>query len=233
MSKNLIDEVREMLPYFYNGTAWNENPTIMFEGQRIENKEIIYFIENITRLFVASDFLNESTKYWITCNAKSVKQAVDIYNSQRVSVDQLNFNTVKSKIQYDKKRVEKIFGNDLIYNVKVYPEKYLDEACEKLVKLERKYIRDKEYSDATVLKIDKTVVNRTLSEDDFNELLNILSTYSKKKIENVCDLSTGEMNYKRSGYFNYLISSRKLPEKDEERKKLIRKALGLSDSEEN
>lgn len=228
MATNLVDEAKSWLPYFYGVGVWDEHPSLEFYGKKVDD-EVVDVMYKMLRFLVESNFLNDATKLWLKSNAGSVKLAVEEFNRRSLEVVHLNFNTVKSKIQYDKKKVHEIFGSDALYNLIIYPEKNLEDINRKLMELERKYADDKDYMRALVIKPPKDVMCREITDTEWEWLYELLGTYSIKRIEKINKGEDDVFTSRLYGYFNYLVATKGLSGVDEERLRAIRELLGLVD----
>lgn len=226
MAKDIIVELKAWLPYFYVNGEWVESPKMKFNGREVE-EETKEFLSALLHSFLGGA-LNNCSLIWLKSNLSSVNKAIEFYNSQCDEVDQINIKTAQSKIFYDKNRLSKYFSDNLILNVLAYPNKYLDQAWESLDAFNRAYFNDKEYRDSMVLRLDKKLNNKSLGSGDWESLIEVISRYSKEKIKALESGNEPELSPDMIGYYNYLISSKRLSAEDIKRLDQLRKVLGLS-----
>lgn len=231
MSKNLIDECKAWLPYFYKDGEWEEDPAIKFNGRMIESKTK-RFMYDFFKFLIESTFLNKCTIIWLNSNLPSMQKTFEFYNSQCDEIDALNIKTAITNVDYDKKKLGKYFDKEMLFNVITYPEENLGEAIEKLDILNRKYFNDKEYKSSLVLKLPIDVINKKLSEEKFGTLTEMLRRYSKPVIKEIESGENKEFDYEMIGYYNYLISNKHLNVEETKRLGKIKELLDLS-TEEN
>lgn len=228
MAHGIIEESKNWLGYFYNNGEWIDNPKIKYGGKEL-SKGSLKFLNEFFHLLIDGTIINNCTLIWLTSNAKSIKNAVDHYNSTVDEQDKLNFNTAASKIQYDKKRLEKYFSATDIVNIIAYPEKYLADANEKIIELKRKYFKDSEYNNSMVIKIPKDKICLDIEKTEWEKLKNLIDTYSKKRITMINYGEDKSLSDSMIGYYNYLISSNSLNELEKSRLEEIRIILGLEE----
>lgn len=226
MSMNLIGECKKYLPKFYSNGEWTDKPVVRFNNKYVED-EVIDFMGDLFHFLIESSFLNEHAIYWLKSNMPSVRKAFEVYIEEHDEVKEVNINTVQSDIRNSKSRLHKYFKPDMLVDVMAYPEKYLDEAKKTLARLMREFFDDREYRQSLVLSVPKEFVSKDLGDSDFEKLSETLGRYSKSHIREVGELNTSELTVEMVGYYNYLISNKKLSTKDKERLKLIREKLGL------
>lgn len=228
MASNILDESKKWLPYFYVNNTWVEGEIeIKFNGRKLE-KGVVNFLNDLYHFYFESKMLNNCTILWLKSNASSMKECIEFYNNQVNVEDRLNVNTALSKIQYDRKKLEKYFDVKEFINILAYPEKYLDSNREKLDKLCREYMSDSEYTKALVVKLPKEPVCKEVDDSAWYVLEDLIKTYSKKRIEIIENGEDSIVNSNVIGYYNYLISSKNLNKTDKERLKHLRELLDLS-----
>lgn len=226
MAKNLIDESKVYIKYYYNGTEWEKDVDYKFNGHKLD-KEVIDFVGEFFHFLIDSTFLSDVTKMWLNSNLSSVRQMVEAHNSQVVEIDKLNINTVQSSITYDKNKLKKYFDDNMLLNVMSYPEKYLEELSLKLDSLQRIYMKDGEYNHSMVIKIPSNVITKQVDDNVWFKLKDLLKTYSKREIKKIEEGNNSEITDDVFGYYNYLISSKKLNDEEKKRLSEIRQILGI------
>lgn len=230
-SDSIIEESKKWLNNFYVNGEWLDDPKpIVIDGKQV-TLEVMDFMNSLYRLFLESSLLNDCTIIWLKSNLPNVKTAIEFYNSQLPEIDRINLHTAQSKIQYDKNRLSKWFDSDTIFHVMKDPDKYLGEATYCVDQLLRINMKDAEYNRELKIKIDKNIVFREITESSFEQLKDTLKKYSKTHIEEVEKFRSQELTREMAGYYNYIISAKKLKAIDKKRLAEIRSILGLVDQE--
>ena len=226
--RTIIDEAKEILPSYYSNGEWLDNPDIKFNGRDLDDGTV-NFIKELLMVLVEGNVLNEITRIFLMSSSTSVVKAIETYNMTCAEIDKIpNINTAQSCIQYDKKRLKKYFPEkSTIYLVMAYPEKYLSSAMISLSKFERENMDDKKYRAATVLKIPKDYIKYSLDDTNWVKLVSLLDTYSTKRIEQINKVECSDINLEMIGYYNYLISAKRLKGADKARLDEINRILGV------
>ena len=232
MANNLIDESKAWLPYFYKDGVWESHPEIKYNG-RIVKDETIKFMYEFFRFLLDSKFLSNSTHIWLKSNLPSMQKAFEFYNSQCDEIDAVNIKTAITNVDYDKSKLKKYFDKYMLINVITYPDEHLPDAIEKLDLLNRKYMNDKEYKDSLVIKLPTDIISKRISDEKYTALATMLKRYSKKTIKDIESGNSQELTPEMIGYYNYLISGKKLSDVEQERLSEIHNILGIGDNKEN
>lgn len=227
MAKNLIDESKAWLPYFYKDGKWDRDPDIKFNGRAVSD-EAKRFMYDFFKFLIESTFLNKCTVIWLNSNLSSMQKAFEFYNSQSDEIDAVNTKTAITNVDYDKKKLKKYFDKDLLFNIMAYPEENLPNAIEVLDTLNRKYFNDKEYKASLVIKLPIDNINKKLTEEKFEALIKMLKRYSRKVVKEIEDGKSAEFTPEMIGYFNYLISCKQLNSEESTRLNEINEILGIS-----
>ena len=225
--ESIIEESKAYLSKFYvNGEFLDTPIDIRFNG-RIVEKPTMDYLRRLFDFLINGNMINKSSVIWLTSSLPTAKEAIEFYNSQQLEIDRLNINTALSNMNNDKKRLAPYFPPKFLMYLLAYPDKYLDAANETLDKLLRLYMKDKEYNQALVIKLDKKELCRELDEHHWIKLMTLLETYSKVKIKAIESGEDDDTTSNMIGYYNYLISSNRLNKVDEIRLRELRQLLGL------
>lgn len=227
MAKNLIDESKAWLPKFYNNGEWNDSPTLRFNGRYVEDN-VVEFLSDFFHFLLESEFLSKETIIWLTSNMPSVKKAFELYNTQCDEVDTINIMTAQSNIHNDKVKLQKYFDASLIFDIITYPERNLAKAIESLSVVNRKYFNDKEYRQSLIIKIPKDFVSKNIDEYSWAVFTETLRKFNKDYIRKIEELKTPELTKEMVGYYNYLISSKRLNKEEKERLETIKSLIGIT-----
>ena len=228
MAKNFLAELKVWLPAFKVNGEWLKSPKLKFNGQ-VVGEEVKEFLYEALRLF-SEGALNKETTIWFNSHLSSVKDAVEYYNSQCDNSEILNLKTAQSKVTYDKKRVSNYFSDGSLHITLAYPEEYLEAAWEGLDNFCQKYNSNREYNNAMVLKMNTDIdIVKSIESDKWEQLLGVISNYSKKRVKELESGETNELTPEMIGYFNYLVNSKRLGEREQKRLGTIRTILGLDE----
>lgn len=225
MAKNLIDNSKEFLGYYYNTVTdeWIETPKYKFNG-KVVSDEVREFIGDFFHLLLDGDMINKYTKIWLKSNLNSMRKCFEAYNNRVNGIERVEIHNIEASIHADKTKLKKYYNSDMLYDVIIYPDTYLETFRSTLDTLQRLYMKDKDYVNALVIKIPKDITTRSITQEQWEKLVEIISTYSKPEIKKLeCNSDYREI----FGYYNYLISASRL--KVDEKNKLaeIRSLLGL------
>lgn len=229
MAKNgIFDEIKNWIPKFYSNGQWlKEDIELKYGGGKLADKEVVDFVGNLIHFLIEGTMLNNCTLIWLLSNNSTIKGAIEFYNSEKPKEENININTALSKIQYDRKKLEKYFDPKELHNLLAYPEKYLDKFTKTLDRLARIYMKDNEYNSAMVIKLSKEPLSYKLDDYSWAVLTSVIERYSKKKIKAIENGLDAEVTNEMIGYYNYLISNKRLNSDEKERLKVIRNLLDL------
>lgn len=227
MAKNLIDNSKKYLNYYYNSDGtWVAEPSHKWNAKDV-SPDAIKFVKDFFHFLIDSSFLNEYTVMWLKSNLNSMRAMVEAYNEQVDELDRLKVHNVASLIDYDKRKIKKYFSSDMLDEVFAYPEKYLEKNIEMLDSLQRRYMKDKQYSQSMVIKIPKDYICKTIDDRSWALLVQLLQTYNKTKVNNISNGTDPLYTTEIFGYYNYLISSTRLNVEEQKRLKEIHSILGI------
>ena len=138
-----------------------------------------------------------------------------------------NVNTTISKIQYDKNKLTKIFGESMFVDVLTNGRdisNYERILLEQYVKYNGKR---SELRKNLALDIPEDCVYAELDDDKFEELLTIIAPYTKSQMKFIAE----NLDREACGYFNYLMSMPGLKGIDKERAERLEMLLGYEEDE--
>lgn len=228
---------------FYTKDVWDE--------EKARERVGIYFIEErldyIHRFYeclLSSKKMNELGLMYVRHSNLSVRKVVDLYNRDKTEGKQINENTGKSRIIACANKVNNSFESlryerdtkdplDWIINlgaISEYNEKKMElfRECEKQIDdfIEMFDNTSKNKKEKMIIKIPAFAKVRELSEEDFNNFMEIIRPYSKREIDNIQKCIEQMRN--EVGYFNFLMTAGvKLTEVDKERREQVIRWLGL------
>lgn len=228
MAKNLLDNSKKYLKFYYNSDGtWINEPDHKWNAKNV-SIETITFVSDFFKFLINSTFLSKYSVMWLTSNLSSMRAMVDAHNSQVEMPDRLVHHTVASSIDYDKRKLKKYFSVDMLDEVFAYPELYLERNVEMLDSLQRQYMQDKNYTQSMAIRIPKNPISKTIDDRSWALLTQLLTTYSKRTIDNISNGTDPLYTENMFGYYNYLISSTRLNKKEKQRLKEIQTILGVN-----
>lgn len=193
-------------------------------GKRQLRSEATKFLQDYITFIMSSRIVCDTTRMYIRSSSGSVAAAIRTYNEGRNEKERIiNVKTGQSAVDYDRKKLLKFFPNDMLYNVIYQKDCDLTSYKRMLSMVKRKYNKEECLSDKIVLNLSRKNYCHTLSDEEFEDLIPFLITYSKKTIKMISeDRITADM----VGYFNHLQFEDELSEIDEKRLKELKVLLG-------
>ena len=228
---------------FYTKDVWDEEKArehigIYFTEERLD------YIHRFYECLLNSKKMNDLGLMYVRHSNLSVRKVVDLYNKDKLESKQINDNTGKSRIIACANKVNNSFESlnydknikdplDWIINlgaISKYNEKKMElyENCKKQIDdfIEMFDTTSKNKKEKMIIKIPAFAKVRELSEEDFNNFMEIIRPYSKREIDNVQKCIEQMRN--EVGYFNFLMTAGvKLTEVDKERREQVIRWLGL------
>lgn len=164
------------------------------------------FLKGLIHLVMTSRITSENTKNYIKSNGSSVKDFVDSYNLTVKEQEQLKASSVSQNVDYDRKKLLNFFPSDIMTKVIFSYELNIAEFEKMLNMAYVKYGGNGKMLNNLALTIPKTAVNDNLSEKEFEELLRVISKYTKNHMKYVSE----NLPIEQVGHLNYLVSAHKL-----------------------
>ena len=164
-------------------------------------------LKDIVILLKDTDIINRETKMYIFNN--TTKREINEVLSEEVG-ETVSFNTTQSKIQYGKTKLEKLFGDSI--KRLLYKTYDIDDIPRLIYDISSQY-SDIDLRNKLVLDLDSNVYNTELSENDFEDFILTIAPYVKTQVEYI----SKNIESEKVGYFNYLITSKRLTDEDKQR----------------
>ena len=189
-------------------------PIGFIESMKVDD-ERQELLRDIVILLKDTDLINRETKMYLFNNVtkREINEVLIEEKGEHIS-----FNTTQAKIQYSKTKLEKTFG-DCIDRL-IYKTRNIDGIHQLIFEVSAKY-SDTELRDKLVLNLDDNVYNTELEDSDFNDFMLTIAPYVKTQVEYI----SNNIESKKVGYFNYLISNKRLSDVDKERLERIKELL--------
>lgn len=199
-------------------------------GSRNLSDERIRLLQSIFSLLRDTKIVCNETKLYIFNRYITMQGVADEMAKLRVgenySPEDVKFNTTKTKINYDRDKIEKIFGVTLLPDIILVTnngdkiKNYIVLVAEAMGKYGSKDLT--KLKDGLALKLEADSLCGELSEEKYQEFLSTIKPYLRshmKKIEDSIDKSA-------IGYFNYLLYGTNLAGIDKERLEELKQLLG-------
>lgn len=189
----------------------------------LSNNRIKLLID-VIKLLRDTDIISDETRIYIFNKYITIKGVNEIINDRMGGKEEVKFNNTLSKIQYDKNKLERLLGKDFFGSV-LSSNRDIS-LYEKIVyELYIKYSKTDKIRENLILNIPKDCMSTELSDEEFNEFIQIISPYLKSQIKFIEE----NLSRKACGYFNYLLSVPTLEGKDKERAEILRALLSYSE----
>lgn len=189
------------------------------------------FIENLIILLRDTKLITQETKMYLFdkyITIKGVNEAVNEAMSTKETPDssKIPLSSTASRITYDKTKLTKIFGQHLVVNM-LSRSSSIEVYEQALAEQFRKY-NSIDLRDSLIISIPKDCMQMELSEDKFQDFLEVILPYIKSQVKFVED----NLDIEACGYFNYLLSYPNLEGTDKDRADRLKILLGKSSDKE-
>lgn len=221
--KQLINQAHDIYSFCYDpyGKIYSKL-TGDIEARNID-KDKQQFILAFMGFLMESKVISDTTKMFIKSRASTIKAVVDSHNRDCKEHEKINVNTAISKLQYDKNKLDKMFDDNMITKVLYMKECNLAKYKEQLSIAVLQYDKRVTVLDKLAVHIPKDSLSFVCSDEDFDEILEVLAPYSPKTIKTVIQF-LNDKGY--SGYLTYLTSGKTLDSTEKSRLKDLETLLG-------
>ena len=165
----------------------------------------IKFCSDFIQTIMNSKLISNETKFYIRCIGYSVKKAGEAYNNKmkKLNLNEVNSNTFMSKVNYDRVKLEKLFGANMLDevldgekpNIKIYEER--------LYKALNMHKANYILKDRILLDIPSKISSNYISQEKFEHLISVIKPYTVLFAKQV----TQSLSDEEIGYLNYLCNS--------------------------
>ena len=165
----------------------------------------IKFCSDFIQSVMNSKLICDETKFYIRSIGYSVKKAAEMYNKklEKAGLSLVNYNTYNSKVNYDRVKLEKLFGDNMLDMVLESEKPNLKVYEERLYKALTKHKISSENRDELLLTLPNVVNTTSLSTEQFEKLLKVIRPYTKAYARQVVN----QLSSEEIGYLNYLFNS--------------------------
>lgn len=190
-------------------------------GRRNLSTNRIKFIADFLRFLNNTDIINRETRIYIENKHMSIRGVNEYLNKNIKDGEKLyNENTTVSRIQYDKNKLTKIFGQSMFFDV-LSPNRDISVYERTLVEQYIKYSNAEEYRKNLLLNIPENYVCTELSDEEFKDFMIIIAPYIRSQMRFIEE----NISEKACGYFNYLLGMPELEGIDKDRANMIKEML--------
>ena len=182
-------------------------------GRRNLSIDRIKLLQNIIVLVTKTSIVTKETKMYLLDRYISIR---GVNERLRDNGKDIKFSNTQSKIQYDRNKLQKIFGShvfvDILTGNKI--ETYEKTVAEQFIK----YSDDGKLRDNIALNIPCDCISTELSDNKFKQFIEVILPYIKSQMQYIED----NLDIESCGYFNYLLSMPNLSGVDKERADLLK-----------
>ena len=215
-------------------------------NRSIDSEYRLSLLESIYKIVLGADFNNDMSLYYLTHSSKTFNDCVSEHN--RLNNDNLNIKTGRSRIIYCSRKINEIF-EELEYDGTTIcmVEWLFKDNCFRGLELKESKVELRDlflsqlnrfndlYGEKLSIGRKELVISlpsckkvSELSEERFNEFMDIIRPYSREYMRHVQE----EVNsmIEEVGYIKYLLSPKsELTNEDKERRSIILRWLGKPD----
>ena len=177
-------------------------------------------MRDLTEFLMETDYISEESKIYLSVPYITYKGVVDEMYIRHNKI--VNLSTVQSKIWYDKGKLVKEFGADMPLDIIEYTNKDVKIYMDKLATLRLK-VNKVNILDNVALDFPKeTIYCDSISDEEFEEFLDIIAPYTKKCMGNVVK----NIDEKVLGYIRYITTHKCLNDTDKQRYADLKELIG-------
>lgn len=205
------------------GDSFVKNPKTL-ERDKMSGAEF-RFVKRYLSLVMMTSIVSESTKEYIRSNmmdstAQVVKSIVG-KNKRSKNGGCCNENTMLAMINYDIRKLQKFFDDDMLLKIKEHSYGDFGVYEEQLNLAIAKFGKPSELKGELALDVPVMEISGVLSDDEFKVLLEIVKPYSKAVMKQVVE----NMPENLKAYLNFLLFVEEKSQLDKERYEALKKIL--------
>jgi hypothetical protein len=188
-----------------------EMPVGSLEKRNLDKRRI-EFLKKYVSLLLETKIISKTTKLYLF-GTGSLRMIIQNYNRTLSEHEQINLNTAQSKVNYDKKKLESIFPDDMLSKVVFYRDTDIGQYEKQLALAFSKYATKNNLMENLALKLPSNLLNDILSDQEFDEIFSYIAPYCKSQMKYIQENLPAE----EVGYINCLMSTQSLQGVDKER----------------
>ena len=193
-------------------------------------EECIEFLRKYLEFMLNSKILNKAARIYIESPYDTAKLVFSMYNKDNPS-DTLNIKTSLANLDYNRKKINRHFDEDMLFNVIYMSAKAdLSKYTNQLRVAMDKFNKTNVFSDYINLNLPKIIGDREVLGMNIDSFLLAIAPYRKSNIRVVEDVIAKEYS-EVVAYLNYISSlSCRTPEQEEIYQKLMSFLTGKTDT---
>ena len=221
-NNNIFKGLKEIIYAMYDNRGV-ERITYFAPISKIDLSEArLTLLRNLCDLVLNTDIISEWSKMYIkdkNITLRSLTDEINRINEEKKQLvktkvgnetvyaigGEVSSNTVRSKIEYEQKKLTLALGSkDIIVDILYYPSRSIEEYQIRVANLLSEYRGGANLRDNLNLKFDNKVYTKTYNGNFMDKYENILYTYLESTRKSIEDELSKDSDF--VGYFNYLLS---------------------------
>lgn len=187
----------------------------------------IKLLQDLIRILRDTKLVSNATWMYVSNQYMTLKNVTEKLNEE-AGKDIYTTSQIQSKVNYDKSKLERLFGVRFMAEVKHMKTADISGYERTIANLFMKLVDTDKYLSKINLNIPKKCYNTKLSDEEFDSFIRTISPYLVTQVKEIEDsFSTDADLIKAVGYFNYIITYPSLREVDKERLKYIKDILDV------
>lgn len=227
--KGILKELKLIYPDAIDNNGNLRTMPIGLLAKRKISMGRFHLLQSFIKLIIETDIVNKETKLYISnpdISYRSVNRAMNELNGN--VEPEIPERTTQSKIGYGRRKLMETFGEDIVTDIafKTMNDDKIRIYEEKITKAYREYAGGsrEDIRDGIALTLDKDSLCGELSDDKFDQFIDIIKPYLKHHMEAV----SANMDEDSIGYFNNLMFNPNLNNVDKERLALLEELVNPS-----
>lgn len=206
-----------------NGDYFMSNPKAeqSYKLSVVEKHFVKRYMSLIMNTGIISDSTKEFIRYYLIDSTRQVVKGMVSGSKNDKKHKELNENTVLAMIQYDSKKLQKYFDDDMLEKIKDSTYKDISVYEKQLNLAIAKFGKPSELKEHLALEVPLTEICGKLSDSDFKILLDIVKPYSKGVMKQLIEIIPDNMK----AYLNFLLYVEEKSQLDQERYEKLKKLL--------
>lgn len=194
-NSKFTSQLKTIISAFYEGTGSIREEPLKRHIKTELSPEQVLFLRRFTMLIMLTDYTDKYTKAYLLGGSTLMELAEDVQD----------FNKVRGKFSNTLKKVKCAFGENMLENVLHYRSRSIDGYMDTVDRLLMEN-NGNLYQMLSIQLPDAPEVSEVLSEEDFQQLIELIIPYTRGFIE----LTKRSMTANMLGYFKYLVINKHL-----------------------
>lgn len=211
-----VQQVKVIIRDFVEEDVILERPKKIKGYERLEDGRRLKFIREFIRLLLYTEFISTETKCYIKNESLQVEGIAKELKIQK------NIHTMQTRLWRDLKKLDLIFGKDMLMELMQYDKINIEEYELKLSQAFGKYTNVKAL-DNLALNLAEGGDGSEVSEEAFDDFISTIKPYLKTHMKSISE----DLDINVIAYVRRLLSSTILTEEEQERKELLEMLLNI------